>query len=54
MGHAKYQSLPYLVSNIDRGPCLEELLHHNGVAFGRCNHQCSSPILCDGRGGMSY
>jgi len=38
----------YLVSGVDSGPCLEDLPHHTGVAFERCNDQCSGPTLRDG------
>jgi len=37
--------LTYLGSSVYSGPCLEELPHHTGVAFGGCNHQCSVSIL---------
>jgi len=53
MTHFKHL-LTYLVSNVDSSPCLEEVPHHTGVAFGGCNHQCSVSTLRDSGGGMPY
>ena len=55
MGHIKHKSLLliYLISGVDSGPFLEKLLHHTGVAFEGCNHQCSGPTLRGSGGGMS-
>jgi len=62
--HKKYFAVPifsmkshlltYLVGSVHRGPCLKELPHHNEVAFGGCNHQCSVSILRDSGVGMPY